>query len=58
MERLLQYLSLTEIMASAIIHQICSYKSNPTRPISADPGPDPYQEAYSTQAPGNPSMDL
>jgi hypothetical protein len=49
MERLLQYLSThRNTMASAIMHQICSCMSNPTRPISADPGPDQYQEAYST----------
>ena len=48
MERLLQYLSTPETMASAIMHQICSCKSNPTRSISADPGPDQYQEDYST----------
>ena len=38
---------LTEIMESAIMHQICSYKSNPTRPISADHAQNPSQGVYS-----------
>ena len=50
MERLLQYLSTHRNYGIRYYasNMQASCKSNPTRPISADPGPDPYQEAYST----------